>query len=293
METIERKALTQDEMIMELLQLLKQNNMQQESKDTYELCAYIDSLEKKLDSMTVELVNMQKRIDDLQEGQISKMIHARMVEAKERLTTQCTEIKVKIIHVKEEVKERAHDIVSDVKIRGLVALGRVSEFFKVRDHLSMIRQTVRETKMSVTHEINKIKAVGESIREANQMIANAVRVYAEKPEVDYSQQERTVFKTDIVAAPWKAMENLLHSAELHLDGAIDKVDNLALDVELSRNEEIQVDMRMNDTMVVTVEENERVYGADLFEEFQQKNEGVEKSIIDSIIKPQENKTRKK
>lgn len=30
METIERKALTQDEMIMELLQLLKQNNMQQE-----------------------------------------------------------------------------------------------------------------------------------------------------------------------------------------------------------------------------------------------------------------------
>ena len=28
------------------------------------------------------------------------------------------------------------------------------------------------------------------------------------------------------------MEKLLDSAELHLDGAIDKVDNLALDVEL-------------------------------------------------------------
>ena len=274
METIERKALTQDEMIMELLQLLKQNHMQQEAKDTYELCSYIDSLEKKLDSMTAELVNMQNRIDELQESQISKMIHARMVEAKERLTAQCTEIKVKIIHVKEGVKEKAHDIVSDVKLRGLVALNRVSEILKVKDNLVTIRGKVKEVKQSVIHEINKIKAVGESVREANQLIANAVRVYAEKPEVDYSQQERTVFKTDIVAAPWKAMEKLLHSAELHLDGAIDKVDNLALDVELSRNEEMQIDMRVNDTMVVTVGENERVYGADLFEEYQQKNEGV-------------------
>lgn len=176
--------------------------------------------------------------------------------------------------MKEEVKEKAQDIVSDVKIRGLVALGRVSEILKVKDNLVTIRGKVKEAKQSVILEINKIKAVGESVREANQLIANAVRVYAEKPEVDYSQQERTVFKTDIVAAPWKAMENLLHSAELRLDGAIDKVDNLALDVELSRNEEVQVDMRVNDTMVVTVGENERVYGADLFEEYQQKNEGV-------------------
>ena len=272
MESIERKTLTQDEMIMELLQLLKQNNMQQESKDTYELCAYIDSLEKKLDSMTTELVNMQNRIDELQESQISKAIQARMAEAKERITVQCNEIKVKIIQTKEAVCEKAQDIVFDVKIRGMVALNRVSEILKVRDNLSSIRQKVKEAKKNVTNEINKIKAVGESIREANQLIANAVRVYVEKPEVDYSRQERKVFKTDIVAAPWKAMEKLLGSAELHLDGAIDKVDNLALDVELSRNEEIKVDMSVNDTMVVTVGENERVYGAELFEEYQ-KNKG--------------------
>jgi predicted nucleotidyltransferase len=269
METIERKALTQDEMIMELLQLLKQNNMQQESKDTYELCAYIDSLEKKLDSMTTELVNMQNRIDELQESQISKAIQARMAEAKERITVQCKEIKVKIIQTKEAVREKAQNIVSDVKIRGMVALNRVSEILKVRDNLSVIRQKVREAKKNVTHEINKIKAVGESIREANQIIANAVRKYAEKPEVDYSKQERTVFKTDIVAAPWKAIEKLRNSAELHLDGAIDKVDNLALDVELSRNEEIKVGMCVNDSMVVTVGEKEHVYGAELFEEYQE------------------------
>ncbi len=114
MEMIERKALTQDEMIMELLQLLKQNNMQQESKDTYELCAYIDSLEKKLDSMTTELVNMQNRIDELQESQISKAIQARMAEAKERhvrkssayLQQQVLSLQQQLVMVQQQAKRR-------------------------------------------------------------------------------------------------------------------------------------------------------------------------------------------
>lgn len=47
MEAVEKTVLMKDEMIMELLELLKQNNMPREANHTFELCAYVDSLEKK------------------------------------------------------------------------------------------------------------------------------------------------------------------------------------------------------------------------------------------------------
>ncbi len=51
MEAVEKSTLLRDEMILELLELLKQNSMPQEANHMFELCAYIDSLEKKLDAM--------------------------------------------------------------------------------------------------------------------------------------------------------------------------------------------------------------------------------------------------
>ena len=55
MEAVEKSTLLKDEMIMELFELFKQNSMPKEANHTFELCAYIDSLEKKLDSMTEQM----------------------------------------------------------------------------------------------------------------------------------------------------------------------------------------------------------------------------------------------
>ena len=55
-------TMTQDEIILELIKLLKQNNMPQEANHTFELCTYVDSLEKKLDSMTEELTNVKQQL---------------------------------------------------------------------------------------------------------------------------------------------------------------------------------------------------------------------------------------
>lgn len=49
-------------MIMELLELLKQNSMSKEANHTFELCTYVDSLERKLDSMTEELTNVKQQL---------------------------------------------------------------------------------------------------------------------------------------------------------------------------------------------------------------------------------------
>ena len=59
MDTEAGKTLTNEEVIRELLELLKKNAMKEQANDVFEICSYVDGLEKKIDSMTEELTNMQ------------------------------------------------------------------------------------------------------------------------------------------------------------------------------------------------------------------------------------------
>ena len=51
-EVTKKKALTKDEIIQELMDMLKQNNMQSQSNDLFEICSYVEGVEKKLDAMS-------------------------------------------------------------------------------------------------------------------------------------------------------------------------------------------------------------------------------------------------
>ena len=62
---------------------------------------------------------------------------------------------------------------------------------------------------------------------------------ADKPEVDYSQKEQKHFITKAVLAPMKAVKKILVSMELHLDDSIDKLDNLAMNVQLDKEKHME------------------------------------------------------
>ena len=53
------KTLTNEEVIRELLELLKKNAMKEQANDVFEICSYVDGLEKKIDSMTEDVYKRQ------------------------------------------------------------------------------------------------------------------------------------------------------------------------------------------------------------------------------------------
>lgn len=60
------KTLTNEEVIRELLDLLKKNAMKEQANDVFEICSYVDGLEKKIDSMTEERKRLiTHRLDNL------------------------------------------------------------------------------------------------------------------------------------------------------------------------------------------------------------------------------------
>ena len=230
------KKLTNEEVIRELLELLKKNAMKEQANDVFEICSYVDGLEKKIDSMTEELTNMQNQIKEIQEDTLVNNAKKALSEAQEQLNARCEQIKSQVLEVKAQVKSTAKSVVDEGKAKGRTALYRVSEFLEIKKRLLDIRENVRGAIKTTDKDIAKTALLAKGFREAGQTAANAFRTFADKPEVDYSQKEQKHPITKTVLAPMKAVKKMLVSMKLHLDASIDKLDNLAMNVQLDKKE---------------------------------------------------------
>ena len=219
--------------------LLTKNAMKEQANDVFEICSYVDGLEKKIDSMTEELTNMQNQIKEMQEDTLVNNAKNALSEAQERLNARCEQIKAQVSEVKEQVRSTAKSIVDEAKAKGRTALYRVSEFFGIKKKLLDIRENVRGAIKTTDKDIAKTALLAKGFREAGQTAANAFRTFADKPEVDYSQKEQKHPITKAVLAPMKAVKKILVSMELHLDASIDKLDNLAMNVQLDKEKHME------------------------------------------------------
>ena len=233
------KTLTNEEIIRELLDLLKKNAMKEPANDVFEICTYVDGLEKKIASMTEELTSMQDQIKKMQEDTLINNAKKALTEAQERLNARCEQIKSQVSEIKVQVKSTAKNIVDETKAKGRAALYRVTEFVGIKKRLLNVRTVVKDTIVSTDRDIARTALLAKGFREAGQTVNNAFRTFADKPEMDYSQKEQKHPLTKAALAPMKAVRKLLVSMELHLDASIDKLDNLAMNVQLDKEKHME------------------------------------------------------
>ena len=270
------KTLTNEEVIRELLELLKKNAMKEQANNVFEICSYVDGLEKKIDSMKEELTNMQNQIKEMQEDTLVNNAKKALSEAQERLNAKCEQIKTQVSEVKEQIRSTAKGIVEEAKEKGRAALYRVSEFLGIKKKLLDIREDVRGAIKTTDKDIAKTALLAKGFREAGQTAANAFRTFADKLEVDYSQKEQKHPITKAVLAPMKAVKKMLVSMELRLDASIDKLDNLAMNVQLDKEKYMENAKNLKQTeperaeaevvySPMVAEPQEYQYNADAFE----------------------------
>ena len=294
------KTLTNEEVIRELLDLLKKNAMKEQANDVFEICSYVDGLEKKIDSMTEELTNMQNQIKEMQEDTFVNNAKKALSEAKERLNTRCEQIKSQVLEVKAQVKSTAKSIVDEAKAKGRAALYRLSEFLGIKKKLLDIREDVRGAIKTTDKDIAKTALLAKGFREAGQTAANAFRTFADKLEVDYSQKEQKHPITKAVLAPMKAVKKMLVSMELQLDASIDKLDNLAMNVQFDKEKRMEhtkdKDQKAPDTereiiySPMVAEPQEYKYNADAFEA-RKTSEAKQETAGKELPKVREDKAR--
>ena len=294
------KTLTNEEVIRELLDLLKKNAMKEQANDVFEICSYVDGLEKKIDSMTEELTNMQNQIKEMQEDTFVNNAKKALSEAKERLNTRCEQIKSQVLEVKAQVKSTAKSIVDEAKEKGRAALYRVTEFVGIKKRLLNVRTVVKDTIVSTDRDIARTALLAKGLRKAGQTVNNAFRTFADKPEVDYSQKEQKHHLTKAVLAPMKAVRKLLVSMEMHLDASIDKLDNLDMTVQFDKEKRMEhtkdKEQKAPDTereviySPMVAEPQEYKYNADAFEA-RKTSEAKQETVGKELPKVREDKAR--
>ena len=268
------KTLTNEEVIKELLAMLQQNAMREQANDVFELCSYVDSLEKKIDAMTQEITNMQNEIKEMKEDSLESKAKQVLSDATGRLNTGYQSIRSSVQETKEQVKTIARSIVDEAKVKGKEALYRVSEFFGIKEKLLNGQKSVKESLQATDQSIAKISLLGKGLSDASHVAANTIRTFADKPEVDYSQKAQKHSITDTILKPFRAYKKLLTSTHLFLDTSIDKLENLATDVKLEQ-EKREVDVQKDDMagqtntgrahIPMVAEDQPYQYNADIFE----------------------------
>lgn len=274
MEITENMQLTEEQNIMELLELLRKNNMQEAANSIFEMAAYVDVMEKKMDSVLQELGTVKDQLHKMEEWEAEKGLKQTLRRAVDKLEQDCKDMKEKLFEVKAESKAKAGKIVTVAKQKGKAALNRVSEFLGIKKKLENIRQNVQESISDVDKSIGKIDAFGTGIREAGQKIANTFRTFADKSEKKYG--EKKFSKTELLKKPFQAKRKLLSGILKFADAAIEKTEQLAADVKQYQTDKAEWETAgignveaVNPIELAVVAEPEFQYGAEAFEAHQQ------------------------
>lgn len=276
MEMTENVELTKEKNLMELIDLLRKNNMQEAANNIFEMAAYVDVMENKMNTVLEELRTVKDQLHKMEEREAEKGLKQTLKRAVNKLEQDCQAMKEKLLEVKAEIKAKAGEIVTAAKQKGKAALNRVSEFLGVKKKLQNIRQSVQESIDDVDKSIGKIDAFGKGMREAGQKIANTFRTFADKPEKEYG--EKKFSKTELIKKPFQAKRKLLSGILNCVDAAIEKTEQLAADVRQYQTDKAERETgsignmeAVNTAELARVAEPEFQYGAEAFEAYERGN----------------------
>jgi len=285
MEMTENMQLTKEQNLMELVELLRKHNMKEAANSIFEMAAYVDVMEKKMDSVLEELRTVKKQLHKMEEREAEKGLKQTLKRAVSKLEQYCHAIKEKLFEVKAEIRSKAEEIVTATKRKGKAALNKVSEFLGIKKKLQNIRQNVQESIEDVDKSIGKIDVFGKGMREAGQKIANTFRTFADKTEKEYG--EKKFSKTELIKKPFQAKRKLLSGILNCADAAIEKTERLATEVKQYHTDKAEretagvVSMETVSPMeLAKVAEHEFQYGAEAFEAHKK---GTEKAMTNDKL----------
>lgn len=106
MEQQQNMELTKDQIIQELIALLNQNQQREAANNVFEMAALIDGMEKRLESVTEELVNVRNQLARMEQEKADKTLKATIRKGVDSLEQQCQKMKEQLFEIKTEVKAK-------------------------------------------------------------------------------------------------------------------------------------------------------------------------------------------
>ena len=242
-------SLMENEHVKELFDILQTNG-----KDISGLAAlinHVQGLEGFVTKAENRLIDMKCQLDEMREIQDHsvKNVLQRTIKT---LEIKVAELKAQISELKANVIEGCKNAVAAFKEKGISALDKLASFFRVKDGLQAVKNSIVKGVDSCDKAVAKIDTFSKEYHETGKHLKNMVHVLTGKPPIDTAKESGKFAK--LASAPYRAQKACMLGIRKHVNKFIAALDKLEEKAEANRNERAATDTSKKPTLMERLEE---------------------------------------
>lgn len=212
--------LRENDDVKKLLSLLSKMEGDR-AKEFSQLIQYVDTMEKRFDLVSAELMQVRGQLSDMQQSPAKKALSAAVTGIENGVQTA----RGQLAAIKDSIREGAARAVEHVKHAGLSGLNKALSFIGVKDSLNCLRDGLNSSITDTKSTIAKVEAVGEELRSVGGHMKQAARAVTgkERQEVDASKEGR--FQAGLLA-PLRTVRDMMEGMEKSTGAAVRQLEKL-------------------------------------------------------------------
>lgn len=237
METASQNGQESD-VIKQLLELLKQQNMKEQSQDFMELFRFAAGMQVQLSVMTEELQNVKGQLAELKSSQPQE-VQGSVIENVAQLEEKTGSLSEKLSDVKNHLVQIAKQAVNAFKEKGKQEMGAVLQrgIANVQKMLSGHREKLTDLLVDAEKTANQIDSIGDELKQIGNSAVNVGRLIAGKGTKEVSEEKPGVALTRLINAPVKKNIANLKRKIGHLDKITEKLEQTSARFEPKKDTE--------------------------------------------------------
>lgn len=237
METASQNGQESD-VIKQLLELLKQQNMKEQSQDFMELFRFAAGMQVQLSVMTEELQNVKGQLAELKSSQ-PQDVQDSVIENVAQLEEKTGSLSEKLSDVKNHLVQIAKQAVNAFKEKGKQEMGAVLQkgIANVQKMLSGHREKLTDLLVDAEKTANQIDSIGDELKQIGNSAINVGRLIAGKGTKEVSEEKPGVALTRLINAPVKKNIANLKRKIGHLDKITEKLEQTSARFEPKKDTE--------------------------------------------------------
>lgn len=191
------------------------------AKEFSQLIKYVDTMEKRFDQVSSELVQVRGQLADMQQGPVKKALSAAVTNIESGVQTARGQLAV----IKNSIREGAARAVEQVKHAGLSGLNKALSFMGVKDSLNSLRDGLNSSIADTKATIAKVEAVGEELRNVGGHMKQAARAATGKERQDVDAAKEGRFQAGLLA-PLRTVRDMMEGMEKSTVAAVGQLEKL-------------------------------------------------------------------
>lgn len=228
----------ESDVIKQLLELLEQQNMKEQSQDFMELFRFAAGMQVQLSVMTEELQSVKGQLAELKSSQ-PQDVQGSVIENVAQLEEKTGSLSEKLSDVKNHLVQIAKQAVNAFKEKGKQEMGAVLQkgIANVQKMLSGHREKLTDLLVDAEKTANQIDSIGDELKQIGNSAVNVGRLIAGKGTKEVSEEKPGVALTRLINAPVKKNIANLKRKIGHLDKITEKLEQTSARFEPKKDTE--------------------------------------------------------